>query len=215
MTHIIAGRFQEQQQVQQAFSQLTAMGFAREEMTSFYLNPPGQHDSYPIGGDRDDSPGAKDAANGVTTGAATGGVVGAVIGSIGIPLTGPISTALGGLVGAHIGSLVGSLSQMKEKGDGNEDAENAHAVRKSGMIVAVSVKLPANEEAVAALLKGVGADHIEIGEGNIVAGHWDDFDPLKPPTFVKTGNEQPGDISLAQNTVSAVPSAPAVVIPKV
>jgi len=186
MTHIIAGRLQQQDQVQQAIHQLMAIGFAENQISSFYLNPPGQHDMYKLGGDRDESPGAKEAGSGAVGGAATGGVIGAAVGMIGAPVTGPVSTALGALVGAHVGSLIGSLSQMKEKGDAEDDAENAAAVRHSGMIVAVSVGKPESEEAVINILKNLGADQIELGEGNISNGDWKDFDPRTPPILIET-----------------------------
>lgn len=181
MTHIIAGRLAQQEQVQQAIYQLMALGFAPGHISSFYLNPPGQHDMYPVGGDRDESPGATKAGSG----AAAGGAVGAAVGLIGAPVTGPVSTALGALVGAHVGSLIGSLSQMKDKGDAtDDDAENAASVRRSGLIVAVSVSKPESEQVVIRMLQDLGADQIELGEGTISRGDWTDFDPRVPPILI-------------------------------
>ncbi|MFZ6874105.1 hypothetical protein ACO0LF_18765 [Undibacterium sp. Di27W] len=202
MTHIIAGRLQQQDQVQQAIHQLMALGFAKNQISSFYLNPPGQHDMYPIGGDRDESPGAREAGSGAVGGATTGGVIGAAVGMIGAPVTGPVSTALGALVGAHVGSLIGSLSQMKEKGDTSDDAENAAAVRRSGMMVAVSVARPESEGTVIEILRNLGADQIELGEGNINNGDWHDFDPRTPPILV--GSTSPAS---AVNATSATNAA--------
>jgi len=185
MTHIIAGRLQQQEQVQQAIYQLMALGFAPGQISSFYLNPPGQHAMYPIGGDRDESPGATKAGSGAVNGAAAGGAVGAAVGMAGAPVTGPISTALGALVGAHVGALIGSLSQMKDKGDKtDDDAENAASVRRSGMMVAVSVNKPETEPRVIKVLQDLGADQIELGEGTISRGDWVDFDPRVPPSLI-------------------------------
>ncbi|MFZ6768076.1 hypothetical protein ACO0LM_13530 [Undibacterium sp. Di26W] len=184
MAHIIAGRLQLQDQVQQAIHQLVAIGFSENEISSFYLNPPGQHDMYKLGGDRDESPGSTEAGTGAVGGATAGGAIGAAVGAIGIPVAGPVSAALGALVGAHVGSLIGGLSQMKEKGEVEDDAENAAAVRHSGMMVAVSVSGPERADEVVAVLRGLGADQIETGEGTITAGNWHDFDPLQPPKFL-------------------------------
>ncbi len=103
MTHIIAGRLQQQDQVHHAIAQLIDAGFPEGQISSFYVNPPGQHELYFLGGDRDKSPGAKESESGVLRGAATGGVIGAVVGVAGIPVVGPISAAAGTMVGAYIG----------------------------------------------------------------------------------------------------------------
>jgi len=204
MTHIIAGRLQQQEQVQQAIYQLMVLGFAPGQISSFYLNPPGQHDMYPVGGDRDDSPGATKAGSGAVNGAAAGGAVGAAVGLIGAPVTGPVSTALGALVGAHVGALIGSLSQMKDKGETTgDDAENAAAVRRSGMMVAVSVSKPESEPHVIAVLKNLGADQIELGEGTISKGDWTDFDPRVPPNLI------PASLPSASPAVGATAGSPA------
>ena len=185
MTHIITGRLQQQDQVQQAIAQLVGLGFPRKHITSFYLNPPGQHDLYPIGGDRDESPGSQEASTGAVGGAATGGVIGAAVGMAGAPFTGGVSTVLGALVGAHIGSLFGSLSQMKEHGETEPEEENTVAVRHAGMIVAVLARNTAREDDAIIVLKNLGADQIERSEGSITEGSWEDFDPLTPPNLIE------------------------------
>lgn len=192
MTHIIAGRLQLQDQVQHAIAQLIDAGFSEDQISSFYVNPPGQHDLYPIGGDRDKSPGAQESREGMVRGAATGGVIGAVVGVAGIPLGGPLGPAVGGLVGAHIGSLVGSLSEMKDKGESESSAEadtqasdNTDPQRKSGMLVAVGITEPDKEDKAIAVLQAAGADQIERADGTIADGNWEDFNPLKAPELLK------------------------------
>ncbi|MFZ6680928.1 hypothetical protein [Undibacterium sp. Tian12W] len=205
MTHIIAGRLEQQEQVQKAIYQLMALGFAPGQISSFYLNPPGQHDMYPIGGDRDASPGATKAGSGAISGAAAGGAVGAAVGLLGAPVTGPVSTALGAMVGAHVGSLIGSLSQMKDKGEtSDDDAENAASVRRSGLIVAVSVNKPETEQIVITMLKDLGADQIELGEGTISKGDWKDFDPRMPPNLIPAS--LPSENGAAASGVSSAPT---------
>ena len=162
MSHIIAGRFNEQDQVTRAIEAMVDAGFPQAGISSFYLNPPGQHNLYSIGGDRDDSPGAHETSAGIATGAATGGAVGAGVGLIGAPVFGPVGPAVGALVGAHVGGLIGSLSQMKEKGE-NEETTSAEAredagdntvhQRKSGLMLAVSADGDRAHQSAVALLQ--------------------------------------------------------------
>jgi hypothetical protein len=182
-TPIIAGRFPSQDEANHAIAELQRSGFAREHISAFYVNPPGQHDTFPIGGDRANSPGAKETDKGVATGAVTGAAAGAAAGTT----LGPVGTAIGGLVGAHVGGLVGGVSQMKEKGEAGEhgeDAENAAPLRKSGMLVAVAADDRAHEELAIKVLRSVGADDAERAEGTIENGDWRDFDPLATPALL-------------------------------
>ena len=194
MSHIIAGRFKEQDQVTRAIEAMVDAGFTQESISSFYLNPPGQHNLYSIGGDRDDSPGAHETAAGVATGVATGGAVGAGVGLIGAPVFGPVGPAIGALVGAHVGGLIGSLSQMKEKGENEEVApsdarndvsDNTMHQRKSGLMLAVSADGDHAHQSAVALLRQLGAEDIEQAEGTIINGDWQDFDPLEPPKLLQ------------------------------
>ncbi len=200
MAHIIAGRFLEQEQVTQVIDAMVDAGVAQDRISTFYLNPPGQHNMYPIGGDRDDSPGAHETGTGVVSGAATGGAIGAAAGLTGAPIFGPIGPAVGALVGAHVGGLIGSLSQMKEKGEGEEGTkedsgqENEVPQRKSGLLVAVSLDgvdgvdataVPGNrQQEIIRVLHLFGANDIEEAEGTIVNGDWQDFNPLDAPKLI-------------------------------
>lgn len=191
MARIIAGRFQEQEQVNQVLDAMRDAGIAQERVSSFYVNPPGQHNLYSIGGDREDSPGAHETGTGVVAGAATGSAVGAVVGLTGVPVFGPVGPAVGALVGAHVGGLIGSLSQMKEKGETEEStpeaagSDNAMHQRKAGMMLAVAVDVldaaSPDEEEIVRLMRVSGGYDIEEAEGSIVSGNWEDFDPLSAP----------------------------------
>lgn len=183
MATIIAGRFQQQADVDQALDELQRVGFAREGIASFYLNPAGQHATYPIGGDRAISPGAKETGKGVAIGAAAG----AAVGIAATPFLGPIGTVTSGLLGAHVGGLVGSLAEMKEKGETGEhgeDIENVAPVRKSGVFVAIAAHNREQESRAISMLRIMGAADIEHAEGAIVDGDWIDFDPVKPPELI-------------------------------
>jgi hypothetical protein len=197
MTRIIAGRFQEQEQVEKIMNALCNAGVAQNRMSTFYLNPPGQHDLYSIGGDRDDSPGAQETAKGVAGGASTGGAVGAAVGLVGVPVFGPVAPAVGALVGAHVGGLVGSLSTMKEKGQSEETSSEAHSdenefhQRKAGMLVAVTIDEADLEHGtvvegeIIRLFQMLGGKDIEEADGTIIDGNWEDFDPLTLPKLIR------------------------------
>jgi hypothetical protein len=186
MTTIIAGRFEQQARAQEVVAEMVRNGFPAQQISSFYVNPAGQHNQHPVGGDRDKSPGAKDSPKGTAAGMATGGTVGAAVGAATAPVTGPLGAVTGAFVGAHIGSLVGSLNQMDDNGEKVE--ENRVPVRQAGMVVAVSVPEPANESQAIDVLRSLGAEDIERTEGTIVDGDWKDFDPVSAPALLDQQN---------------------------
>lgn len=173
MTTIIAGRFAQQDEVQAAIAALQRAGAPAGQISSFYVNPAGQHDQYPIGGDRDESPGSEDSDVGTAAGVGVGGVIGGAAGLA----AGPLAAVTGALVGAHVGSLIGSLSQTDEDAD-------IPPLRKSGMLVAVSVAGADEEQRAIDTLRAAGGSCIERSQGQIVNGDWSDFDPLSSPEFV-------------------------------
>jgi hypothetical protein len=182
MSTIIAGRFQGEPEVQHALDELQRAGFSPDKLASFYVNPPGQHDAYPIGGDHDRSPGAKETDKGAAIGAAAGAAIGAAT----VPLLGPVGPITGGLLGAYVGSLAGGLSEMKEKGDEgtDRDTENIRSLRHSGMMVAVSADDDSQRDTAIRTLRALGAEDIEVAQGTIRDGDWVDFDPVAPPALV-------------------------------
>jgi hypothetical protein len=188
MKTIIAGRFGQQTEVQEAIQKLLDAGFSKDRISSFYVNPAGQHDRYSIGGDRDKSPGAEQSTAGNLAGAATGGTVGAAVGAVTAPVTGPFGAVTGAAVGAYVGSLVGTLGTMKEDGDAGN--ENPVPVRQAGMLVAISAPEPADETRAIELLRALGAVDIERSEGTITDGDWQDFDPVMPPSLVEMHSAQ-------------------------
>lgn len=190
MSTIIAGRFQQQTQIEHTIEELVRAGFARERISAFYVNPPGQHDSYPIGGDHAESAGAHESGKGVAMGTATGAAVGAAATSF----LGPVGAVTGGLVGAHVGNLVGSLSKMKERGETGEhgeDADNAVPIRHSGLLLAIAVDSADNVDHAANLLRSMGAVELEHAEGTIENGDWTDFDPTATPHLLQHAPQQP------------------------
>lgn len=186
MSTIIAGHFQLQDEIQRAREELVAAGFPADQITGFYLSQPGQHDRTPIGGDHLTSAGAKETPVGVLEGEMTGGAVGAAIGAATIPVTGVLGPLVGGLVGAHVGSLY-SFHKMKDKGEpeAGSDHENELEPRPAGMVIAVACASAADEDRALAVLRRLGAHHIERANGTITNGDWGDFDPLSVPQLIR------------------------------
>lgn len=161
--------------MERAVDHLRQAGFPADQISAFYVSSAGQHDRFPVGGDRDKSPGAEESTQGTTAGA----LAGAAIGAATMPLVPPIGVITGSLVGAHIGNLVGALSKMKDDGDG--DGQNPAPVRHAGLVVAVSAPSAPVQEQAAAVLRSAGAQDIEINEGTIAQGDWQNFDPASVP----------------------------------
>lgn len=182
MATIIAGRFEQQSQVQAAVEQWRQAGIAQDCISTFYVTQAGRHASFPVGGDRFESPGAEDSGKGVAAGVATGGTIGAMAGAATAPVTGPLGAMAGAAVGAYVGSLAGGMGAMKEDGAG--EGENPVPVRQAGMVAAVSVSDPASETSAIDILRSLGAQDIERAEGSIRDGNWEDFDPVQPPQLL-------------------------------
>jgi hypothetical protein len=185
MSTIIAGHFQLQDEVERARQALVDLGFNEERISGFYLNPPGQHDLTPIGGDEIISAGAKETPAGVVEGAAVGGAVGLAVGAVTSPFTGLVGPILGSLVGAHVGGTLFSFRKMKEAGEPEEGGRTPVEERIAGMLVAVAFDDPADESRAVDLLAHLGAHQIERAKGNIVDGDWADFDPNSLPDMIK------------------------------
>ena len=197
MTTLIAGRFSQQEQAENASTQLLQMGFSARDMSLFYVNPQGQHDIHPVGGDEAESPGTHHASSGAVVGAAGGVGVGVVVGAVTLPILGPAGPLLGAAVGAYTGSLVGALKTMKKHEEHDEQVEmaeennvasedenvqDAHP-RKAGVLLAVAVATP-EQRANAIEILGATALEVEEAEGELQDGEWTDFDPRLPITPV-------------------------------
>lgn len=183
MSTIIAGHFQLRDECDLARQELLNAGFAPDQISTFFVNQPGQHDLTILGGDEVLSQGAKETPLGVVEGAATGGAIGLAIGAATSPVTGPVGPIVGGLVGAHVGSLF-SFSKMKEAGESEEGGENRTEQRKAGMLLAVAVPDAGGESRALDIFKRLGAHHIERAEGTVQDGDWVDFDPLSKPVLI-------------------------------
>lgn len=186
MNTIIAGRFELQDQGEEVLRALRGAGFTRDAMTLFYVNPDGQHDIYPIGGDDDDSPGARDADKGALAGGGMGAAAGLAAGAAAAAVAGPAGVAAAVGVGAYTGSLAGAVNSTNEESEVDEAEEDGEDTRKvterhAGIHVAVRTDGPgAPDDAQATAirtLQGHAAMDIELAEGLLEDGNWKDFDP--------------------------------------
>lgn len=181
MATIIAGGFETYVESQDAIKRLGEAGVNSEYLCEFRVNPPGMHDATPVGGDRDESPGATHADGGATKGVAVGATVGTLAGVAAIPLVGPAAAIVGAGVGAYTGSLVGGL-----KGGVDQEAQPDHTVvRPAEAMVAVNVEgAGIAEDEIIRIFEQAGAWQIERSDGRWENGEWKDFDPVAPPRLI-------------------------------
>lgn len=190
MSTIIAGTFKEQEQAAQVLDALMSSGFSNEEMTSFYVNPPGQHALHTGGGDEGASPGARGAGKGAAAGASVGGAVGLAAGIAAAPVIGPAGLVAAAGVGAYTGSLAGAnKSTDKQVVDENRTQKVSEQPvsttdRKAGVLVAVRADESDSQRHAIDVLRSHGAADIECAKGNLARGQWSDFDPLATVTLV-------------------------------
>jgi hypothetical protein len=194
MPNIVAGRFEQQTDADAAIAELMRQGFASDQVTSFFVNPPGEHAQFPIGGDREASPGAKEAGTGAVTGAAVGGAVGIGLGLAATPIVGPVAVPTAGGVGAYVGALAGALGKMEDSpSDTLPYAEPPPEVRHGGILVAAFAPEPEQRATALEVLQASGAKDIETAEGHWRDGKWIDFDPVAPPG-AEAGGPLAGDV---------------------
>lgn len=175
MSTIITGHFDHIEQLQEAVRRLQAEGYTEDDYEAYFLNPPGQHGLYKLGGDAPSDEGSRDAGKGAAAGALMGGAAGLAIGS----LAGPIGALAGSGVGAYIGAFAGALNKANaphpEHASTDRPAEHA-----GGPMMAVNVDRPGSETTVVAIFTQANANCINRGTGEWVDGEWRDFDPRQP-----------------------------------
>ena len=181
MATIIAGGFETYVEAQDALKRLAEAGVNSEYLCEFRVNPAGMHDATPVGGDRDESPGAHKADGGAMKGAAVGAVVGTAVGIVATTLAGPVGIVAGAGAGAYAGSLVGGL-----KGGIDQEAQPDHTVvRPAEAMIAVNASgagIP--EERIVQVFEQAGAWQIERSDGRWEDGEWKDFDPISAPQLI-------------------------------
>jgi hypothetical protein len=176
MTTIIAGMFDTIDKAEGAVGKLLNAEFGEKDVCSFANNPPGQHATFPIGGDEDEDPGATHADSDACKGAAVGLGTGAAIGAV---VAGPPGAAVGAGIGAYVGSLAGALHGLEGRG-----TEEDPLRRPAGVVVAVRIESGIAEQSAIATLQTQGAIHIEKADGQWRDGKWIDFDPVSAPVIL-------------------------------
>jgi hypothetical protein len=180
METIVAGRFETFEQAETAVRRLVAEGFHREDASAFFVNPPGQHAQFSIGGDQ-----YADADAGAGPGAVAGAVAGGVAGlAAAMAVTGLNVAILIGVigVGAYTGSLAGTLAKLGARKP-MEDLD-ASTGRPAGVLVAVRILSDGAEDVAVEIFRQAGAVDIEHAKGVWQDGEWKDFDPVAPIQLV-------------------------------
>jgi hypothetical protein len=187
MSNIIAGRFKTQPDAEGALRAIADAGFQRDEYGSFYLNPPGQHATYPIGGDAHHDEGTKDSGKTAVKGGALGGAAGLALGTAAGAAVDPAFVAAGAVAGAGVGAYVGSLAgglTGARSGDAREATLAEPVERASGVMVAVCVDRDGTLDKALRVLREHGALDLERAMGDWRSGAWIDFDPRRPPQLI-------------------------------
>ena len=193
MTDIVAGRFEQQDDAQAAVERLLQHGFRRDDVSSFFVNPPGQHAKFPVGGDRNVSPGARGAGRAAIAGAVIGGVLGFVFGLAAMKVYGFAAAVAGAVAGAYLGMLAGALARMQDRrttGIGATAAAEAPEVRHAGIMVAAHATSASTRDEAVRTLRSAGALDIETAEGEWRDGRWTSFDPTTPPARVPSRSRE-------------------------
>jgi len=190
MEAIVAGRFETFERAETAVRQLAAEGFQREDASTFFVNPPGQHAQLPIGGDQYADAEAGAAGPGSIAGAVAGGAAG-LTAAMAVPGLN-VAILLGVIgVGAYTGSLAGTLAKLgagKSAGMRKPiEKPEASTGRPAGVLVAVRVLSEGAEDVAVATLRQAGAVDIEHAKGVWQDGEWKDFDPVAPIQLVDEG----------------------------
>jgi hypothetical protein len=179
MSHIIAGRFDNTVDADRALAALQRAGFRSGEFESFYVSPPGQHGTSPLGGDAHSDAGSKKAGLGALLGAIVGAAVGAGVGVLIVKDLGLVGLFLGAGLGAYIGSFAGTMTRLRGARRGEATLE--HPVQGAGgRMIAVNVDRAEMEARAVDVLRRHGAHDVGRAEGEWRNGSWRDFDPRSP-----------------------------------
>ncbi|MGF6724007.1 hypothetical protein P3T43_003372 [Paraburkholderia sp. GAS41] len=180
MSLIVAGRFTTFPAAEAAAQQLFDRGFIEEDVTLFFVNPPGQHSRHA----HDHSvqmtaapPIHAASGHGATIGAVAGAAAGVAI-FMAFAASLPVVIIAAG-VGAYLGLRIGPSLQARSAHAGHHERVHRE-FRNSGVLVAVHVSND-NQFDAAAILREAGASDLERASGHWQQGRWADFDPTTTP----------------------------------
>jgi hypothetical protein len=178
MSRIIAGRFDATIDADAAVEMLRREGFEREEIDSFYVSPPGQHDISSVGGDAHSSAGSRFAGVGAIAGAVLGGLLGMLIAWLVARDYGAVVILFGAALGAYVGSFLGAMGKVR--GGRPHEASLEHPLEpKAGRMIAVNADRPGMDARALKVLRELGARDVGRADGTWRNG-WKDFDPRAP-----------------------------------
>jgi hypothetical protein len=180
---ILMAQFDDFEHAERVREDLLRMGLAGTDIETFMLNAPGQHDRYPIGGDKYADEEAQTGDQGAAAGATMGGAAGLAAGLAALPVVGPLAAGVGVAIGAYAGSLAGAVSEMGDE----PGVPKVAAVRErpAGVRVAVRADPPENRSRIIEVFDRHGAKSIEEADGEWRDGTWADFDPISVPHWVR------------------------------
>ncbi len=179
MSRIVAGRFENPLEADAALAELGHIGFRTGEYESFYVTPPGQHGTFPVGGDSHSDAGAVKAGWGALAGAALGALAGAIIMAVVTGGQSLVPILLGAGICAYVGSFIGSIAQSRHASRAEHTAEHPVEVP-AGRMIAVNVDRTEMERRAFDVLRRHGAVDVARTEGTWRDGSWRDFDPRHP-----------------------------------
>jgi hypothetical protein len=178
MASILSGQFDDFEGARAVVEELLTLGMAEEDIDTYALNAPGQHDLFPIGGDEDADRSARGGEHGAVKGAALGGAAGLALGAAAIPVVGPIAAAAGLAVGAYTGAFAGAVKTM-----GDEPVRIPQ--RPAGVRVVAHIPTSRHRDCVLSTFRRHAARSIEEAEGTWHDGSWSDFDPVTVPHWIE------------------------------
>src|SRR5690606_4016523 len=185
MSLIIAARFTTFDAASHAARRLMQAGVHEDALHVFYVNPPGAHDSHPIGGDQAADPDTRPAPRRSLGTASLLGAIGAVVGGIIVSLFSEsfIPIIAGAGVGAYVGALMGAMRGMDTRRKNVQEPYRTPVQgegRPAGVLLAVHTDSE-HAQSVAKMLADAGGHAIERAQGRGQDGKWVDFDPLATP----------------------------------
>jgi predicted lipid-binding transport protein (Tim44 family) len=179
MSRIVAGRFDRSIDADATLAELQRAGFRSGEYESFYVPPPGQHGTLPLGGDAHSDAGSKKAGWGAVVGALIGAAVGLGMGVVIAGDFGLVGLLLGAGLGAYIGAFAGGIFTLQDAGRSESTPE--HPVESAGgRMIAVNVDRKEMEPRAVDILRRHGARDLGRTQGEWRNGSWRDFDPRSP-----------------------------------
>ena len=180
MSRIVCGRFDRTVDADAALAAFAREGFTDNDIDSFYVGPPGQHDMTPVGGDSPhSSAGSRQAGVAAAIGAVIGALVGLAAGWVLQLEQNGITWLLAAGLGAYIGSFAGAMSRVR--GGRRREATVEHPVEpRGGRMIAVNVDRLGTESRAVAILRQHRARNVGRAEGEWRDGSWRDFDPRAP-----------------------------------